>query len=83
MPQQPGLHPELCLRDETEPTVLGPEVAKQPGVFARTFTFGVFASSRASFGLDKICPKLGECFNEDLPKLALSLNNNAIQNTKQ
>ena len=56
------------LRDETEPAVFVPEVAKQHYVFAGAIVFGVFVSARASFWLDKKIRKLFECFHEDLPK---------------
>ena len=53
------------------PGCLITDVAKQHDVCACIITFGVFASSRASFWLDKLSRKLLECFIEDFPKLAL------------
>ena len=59
------------LREVIEPAVFVPEVAKQHEVFGRAIDHGVLVSARASFRLDEIIRKLFECFNEDLPNLAL------------
>ena len=61
------------LQDETEVAVFVTVVAKQRDVFAIAITFGVFASSRASFWLDEISRKYLESFNEDLPKVEFFL----------
>ena len=47
------------------------KVAKQHDVFVRAIASGVLMCARASFWLDEIIRKLFECFNEELPKLAL------------
>ena len=63
------------LRKVTEPAVFVSEVARQHDVFVSAIAFGVLVSARASFGLDELNRTLCECFNEDLPKLALIGNN--------
>ena len=40
-------------------------------MFAHTIAFGLFASSHTSFSLDEISQKFLECFDEDLPELAI------------
>ena len=59
------------LREGTDSAVFLPEVAKQHDVFADAIAFRVLVSACASFRLDNNIRKLFECFNEDLPKLAL------------
>ena len=61
-----------CLQDGTKPAALLPDVAKQHDVLPHAITFCVFVSSLISFLLGKISQKLFECFNKDLPKLALA-----------
>ncbi len=59
------------LREVNEPDVFVPVVATQHDEFVRAIAFGELVSARARFWLDEIIWKLFECFNEDLPKLAL------------
>ncbi len=63
---------DITSPEMTEPAIFVPEVAKQHDVFVCAIAFGVLVSTRACFWLDEIIRKFVECFNEDLPKPALT-----------